>query len=42
MQMMLKVDGLIEQSTQVGSPGDDLSQAHVIVPKVDLGAVASA
>ena len=36
MQMMQKVDGLIEQSTQVESPDDDLSQAHVIFPSTFL------
>ncbi len=39
-QYMHKVDGIIEQSTQMGFEGEDLSQAAVVVPKVDFNTVA--
>lgn len=39
LQYMAKVDQIIEQSTQMGFEGEDLSHANAVVPKVPHDAV---
>lgn len=41
MQCMRKVDGILDQAMQMGFEGEDLSQANVIIPKADFGAIAN-
>ncbi len=41
MQCMHKVDSILDQAMQMGSEGEDLSQANVIIPKADFEAIAN-
>ncbi|DBA86304.1 TPA: hypothetical protein ACH3X2_005543 [Trebouxia sp. C0005] len=40
-ECMRKVDGILDQAMQMGFEGEDLSQANVIIPKADFGAIAN-